>query len=237
MKKWDRHRLRNLSLTSGRSSRALSTGSFYIGRDRTSVCLGAISSHVTSPGDSEGNSLTGKVYADPNSLEDGTNGFRSAPVIEDHQPLPRAPGSPKVSFRSHDSNLNWNLPSSQTSHHTESMGIVSHGQEGAGDRSLYKCRHGSQNHNGDIPEEEMVLMPVKNNTNSDSFSKPKRDCLSLVKGETIKEDENGQYRNILKQSKRNNQENVSKPQNLSNINQLPTLDDIDIIDESQPILN
>ncbi|GFO25909.1 parathyroid hormone/parathyroid hormone-related peptide receptor [Plakobranchus ocellatus] len=79
LKKWNRHRLRRQSLIPSRTSRAFSTGSSFLGRDRTSLCMGPVSPPLVSPCGSEVNghivqTTAGDVSPDGDQTQDlGTN--------------------------------------------------------------------------------------------------------------------------------------------------------------------
>ena len=226
LKRWDRHRLRSVSLTSGRSSRAFSTGSFYTGRDRTSVCLGTVASHVTSYGDSEGNGSGTRVSVDRDSnVRDGQSAF------------PRVSSSPRVSFRGDDSVLVETDPYTQTLYPGDEGGpkVVPDCGEGGGEQVPERRGFnslGTSELNRECTEEQMVLIPAENfgdhpNPAPNSLGKG----LSLVRGGLGKE--NGTN---SKRGKGGNNEINSTDQISTDINQLSPLDSPDAGDESQPIL-
>ncbi|KAK7010695.1 secretin receptor [Biomphalaria glabrata] len=100
MKKWNRHWLRRQSVVSSRSSRAFSTTSFYIGRDRASVSQGPglpdilyrDGFAVTPPSSPSNNNNASKVHKVA-SMPKMPFWSTSLP-----KPIPRVASSPKVTF-------------------------------------------------------------------------------------------------------------------------------------------
>ncbi|RUS72731.1 hypothetical protein EGW08_019513 [Elysia chlorotica] len=232
LKKWKRHRLRKLSLASGQPTRT-STGSFNMGRDRTSVCMLALPSHTASPRESDGSITTARACADHPGLKDGVNELETRQECTTATTATSAPcvpsDSPRVSFRRNDPNLDWNPLYSQTSCDAESMNT---------DKRSYEDGHGrcSKNLNGEFQEEAVMLMTSEDFPDSHSFSEPERKGLSLVRGYTEVNNANGRNRNGAKENKGSNKERVTKHPHFSDIYRLSPLDNMDIVDDSQPIL-
>ncbi|KAI8774881.1 secretin receptor, partial [Biomphalaria glabrata] len=100
MKKWNRHWLRRQSVVSSRSSRAFSTTSFYIGRDRASVSQGPGLPDILSR---DGFALTPPSSPPPNNNASKVHKVASMPKMPFWstslpKPIPRVASSPKVTF-------------------------------------------------------------------------------------------------------------------------------------------
>ncbi|XP_059141250.1 secretin receptor-like [Physella acuta] len=103
MKRWNRHWLRRQSIASGRSSRAFSTTSFYIGRDRTSVSQGiplteafskdGTTTTTTTPPHSPFNNNNSRIFHKVASMPKMPFSAIALP-----KPIPRVSSSPKVTF-------------------------------------------------------------------------------------------------------------------------------------------
>ncbi|KAH9513238.1 Parathyroid hormone/parathyroid hormone- peptide receptor [Bulinus truncatus] len=115
-KKWNRHWLRRQSVVSNRSSRAFSTTSFYIGRERTSL--------------SQGTTLPDIFCRDGSALTPPSSPFNNNNAIKFHKvasmpkmhfssslpkPIPRVASSPKVTFSCSE-------PSADIGHHSVTIG-------------------------------------------------------------------------------------------------------------------
>ncbi|GFR96166.1 parathyroid hormone/parathyroid hormone-related peptide receptor-like [Elysia marginata] len=240
LKRWDRHRLRSQSLTSGRSSRAFSTGSFYMGRDRTSVCHATISTQMNTHGDSEGNGSMARVSEEPDICVRELNEMKVLESVSSsakQQSMPRAPGSPKVSFRRNDSRFAKSFPFSQTSKTLEETKTVPDCIKDCGDTNSTKPSSSSQNLPKGIylDEEQVDLIPKEKFKDSCSELKSNGTCLSLVRGGQVNEDE-CKPKNVVNGRKGNNQETHRRQPNATNNYGLSVVDCVDAINESQPIL-
>lgn len=112
MKKWHRHRLRRQSVVSGHSSRALSTTSYYMGRDRASLPLGiplgdtmSKEVNVSSPTNSPvNNNNNGRIFRKAASMPKMPTDTCSSPSY----PITRVESSSRVTFSCDDTSIDNN---------------------------------------------------------------------------------------------------------------------------------
>ncbi|CAL1526555.1 unnamed protein product [Lymnaea stagnalis] len=116
LKKWNRHWLRRQSIVSGRSSRAFSTTSFYIGRERQSVSQGVPLTELL-PKDPIGTPPHSPLNNNNAPMFHKVASMPKMPLTSmlASKPLPRVASSPKVTFSCSESVADTGLSLSVTS--------------------------------------------------------------------------------------------------------------------------
>lgn len=202
--------------------------------------MGNMTIVVNTPGESEGNGLTPRATAEPRDpqefLQEEKTEFKTMLLSGNQQHLPGDESLPKG--RKQDSHVAETVFSPSDFNSGGDAQNVSHytndcrDQHPVRDSFMPKIIFNSNC----IADEQLVLLPSDNSTEPHSSIKQNGNALSLVKGRPDNEDISNIKINFINGSKGHKANTDLRQPNFSDNNRLSASDDLDVTDESQPIL-